>query len=106
MSANDETLKVNIYPTGNAFTRNPIFLSVSSVSMATYSIRMNDEEIFKGNGTGDFKVNISEIVETGIKTVPVLRGGTESITGITGLFARADIHVENEGAEEADLFFT
>lgn len=29
MSASDEALKVNIYPTGNAFTRNPIFLSVS-----------------------------------------------------------------------------
>lgn len=25
MSASDEALKVNIYPTGNAFTRNPIF---------------------------------------------------------------------------------
>ena len=54
MSASDEALKVNIYPTGNAFTRNPIFLSVSSYSMATYSIRMNNEEIFKGNGIGEF----------------------------------------------------
>ena len=43
MSASDEALKVNIYPTGNAFTRNPIFLSVSSSSMATYSIRMNND---------------------------------------------------------------
>jgi len=105
MSANDDTLKVNLYPMGNAFTRNPIFLTIFSSSMATYSIRMNNEEIFKGNGTGQFKVNIAEVVETGIKATAVLFDNTEVITGITGAFARVDIHVENEGAEETDLSF-
>ena len=28
MSASDEALKVNIYPTGNAFTRNPISVCI------------------------------------------------------------------------------
>lgn len=97
MSASDEALKVNIYPTGNAFTRNPIFLSVSSYSMATYSIRMNNEEIFKGNGIGEFRVNIAEIVETGIASTPILPDNTEPLLAVSGLSAKVTIHVVNEG---------
>lgn len=106
MSASDEALKVNIYPTGNAFTRNPIFLSVSSYSMATYSIRMNNEEIFKGNGIGEFRVNIAEIVETGIASTPILPDNTESLLAVSGLSAKVTIHVVNEGEEEYNLSFT
>ena len=104
MSASDEALKVNIYPTGNAFTRNPIFLSVSSCSMATYSIRMNNEEIFKGNGIGEFRVNIAEIVETGITGARILSNNTGPI--LSGLSAEVTIHVVNEGGEEDNLSFT
>lgn len=106
MSASDEALKVNIYPTGNAFTRNPIFLSVSSYSMATYSIRMNNEEIFKGNGIGEFCVNIAEIVETGIASTQILPDNTESLLAVSGLSAKVTIHVVNEGEEEDNLSFT
>ena len=106
MSASDEALKVNIYPTGNAFTRNPIFLSVSSYSMATYSIRMNNEEIFKGNGIGEFRVNIAEIVETGIASTPILPDNTEPLLAVSGLSAKVTIHVVNEGEEEYNLSFT
>lgn len=106
MSASDEALKVNIYPTGNAFTRNPIFLSVSSYSMATYSIRMNNEEIFKGNGIGEFRVNIAEIVETGIASTQILPDNTEHLLAISGLSAKVTIHVVNEGEEEDNLSFT
>ena len=106
MSASDEALKVNIYPTGNAFTRNPIFLSVSSYSMATYSIRMNNEEIFKGNGIGEFRVNIAEIVETGIASIPILPDNTEPLLAVSGLSAKVTIHVVNEGEEEYNLSFT
>lgn len=106
MSASDEALKVNIYPTGNAFTRNPIFLSVSSCSMATYSIRMNNEEIFKGNGTGEFRVNIAEIVETGITGARILPDNTDHILAVSGLSAEVTIHVVNEGEEEDNLSFT
>lgn len=106
MSASDESLKVNIYPTGNAFTRNPIFLSVSSCSMATYSIRMNDEEIFKGNGIGEFRVNIAEIVETGITGTQILPDNTDHILAVSGLSAEVIIHVVNEGEEEDNLSFT
>ena len=106
MSASDEALKVNIYPTGNAFTRNPIFLSVSSCSMATYSIRMNNEEIFKGNGIGEFRVNIAEIVETGITGAQILPDNTDHILAVSGLSAEVTIHVVNEGEEEDNLSFT
>lgn len=106
MSASDEALKVNIYPTGNAFTRNPIFLSVSSYSMATYSIRMNNEEVFKGNGIGEFRVNIAEIVETGITGTQILPEGTNHIFAVSGLSAEVTIHVVNEGEEEDNLSFT
>lgn len=106
MSASDEALKVNIYPTGNAFTRNPIFLSVSSYSMATYSIRMNNEEIFKGNGIGEFCVNIAEIVETGIASTQILPDNTEHLLAVSGLSAKVTIHVVNEGEEEDNLSFT
>lgn len=106
MSASDEALKVNIYPTGNAFTRNPIFLSVSSNSMATYSIRMNNEEVFKGNGIGEFRVNIAEIVETGITDARILSDNTEHLLAVSGLSAEVTIHVVNEGEEEDNLSFT
>lgn len=106
MSAGDEALKVNIYPTGNAFTRNPIFLSVSSSSMATYSIRMNNEEVFKGNGIGEFRVNIAEIVETGITDARILSDNTEHLLAVSGLSAEVTIHVVNEGEEEDNLSFT
>lgn len=106
MSASDEALKVNIYPTGNAFTRNPIFLSVSSSSMATYSIRMNNEEVFKGNGIGEFRVNIAEIVETGITDVRILPDNMEHLLAVSGLSAEVTIHVVNEGEEEDNLSFT
>ena len=106
MSASDEALKVNIYPTGNAFTRNPIFLSVSSSSMASYSIRMNNEEVFKGNGIGEFRVNIAEIVETGITDVRILSDNMEHLLAVSGLSAEVTIHVVNEGEEEDNLSFT
>lgn len=106
MSASDEALKVNIYPTGNAFTRNPIFLSVSSYSMATYSIRMNNEEVFKGSGIGEFRVNIAEIVETGITDVRILSDNMEHLLAVSGLSAEVTIHVVNEGEEEDNLSFT
>lgn len=106
MSASDEALKVNIYPKGNAFTRNPIFLSVSSSSMATYSIRMNNEEVFKGNGIGEFRVNIAEIVETGITDARILSDNTEHLLAVSGLSAEVTIHVVNEGEEEDNLSFT
>ena len=106
MSASDEALKVNIYPTGNAFTRNPIFLSVSSYSMATYSIRMNNEEVFRGNGIGEFRVNIAEIVETGITGTQILPEGTNHIFAVSGLSAEVTIRVVNEGEEECNLSFT
>ena len=63
------SLTANIDPTENAFTGNPVYLSVETTSMATYNIMyfVNFEfmrSIFTGNGNGSFKVNIAEVLET------------------------------------------
>lgn len=74
--------------------------------MATYSIRMNNEEIFKGNGIGEFRVNIAEIVETGITGARILPDNMDHILAVSGLSAEVTIHVVNEGEEEDNLSFT
>lgn len=106
MSDNAQTLKVNIYPTGNAFTRNPIFLAVSSPSMTTYRIRVDNKDVFQGNGIGEFRINIAEIVETGIMTTQVVPGHSDKLLEPVRLSAKVAVHVANESKEEADLSFT
>ena len=65
----------HIYPSsGNAFTRNPINVTVQSENLATYKVYVNNEVVFTGNGTGTFTVNISEILETAFAE-------TEQVTG-------------------------
>ena len=54
----------NVYPQNNAFTRNPILISVSAPTLATYKVYADGNLMFTGNGIGDFTVNISEILET------------------------------------------
>ena len=54
----------NLYPQNNAFTRNPIVISVSAPTLATYKVYADGNLMFTGNGIGDFTVNISEILET------------------------------------------
>lgn len=58
------SLITNIYPQNDAFTRNPILVSVSAPTLATYKVYANNNLVFTGNGTGNFTVNISEILET------------------------------------------
>lgn len=103
MSDNAQTLKVNIYPTGNAFTRNPIFLAVSSPSMTTYRIRVDNKDVFQGNGIGEFRINIAEIVETGIMTTQVVPGHSDKLLEPVRLSAKVSVHVTNESKEKADL---
>ena len=62
-------------PTENAFTRNPVYLSVETTSMVTYNIMhcLNFEyrrSLFTGNGNGSFKVNIAEVLETVFEDIP------------------------------------
>jgi hypothetical protein len=54
----------NVYPQNDAFTRNPIVISVSAPTLATYKVYADNNLMFTGNGMGDFTVNISEILET------------------------------------------
>lgn len=70
------SLITNIYPQNNAFTRNPIIVSVSAPTLATYKVYANNNLVFTGNGTGNFTVNISEILETvfGETNAPVGNG--------------------------------
>ena len=67
---------------------------------------MNNEEVFKGNGIGEFRVNIAEIVETGITDARILSDNTEHLLAVSGLSAEVTIHVVNEGEEEDNLSFT
>lgn len=113
MSASDEALKVNIYPTGNAFTRNPVYLSVKSFSMAIYTIRQYSDNgsriLFTGNGIGSFKVNISEILETAFEDVPDLSGNGDMLINLSYIcYNKADITVlvQNEGKETESVTFT
>lgn len=58
------SLITNIYPQDYAFTRNPILVSVSAPTLATYKVYANNSLVFTGKGSGNFTVNISEILET------------------------------------------
>lgn len=58
------SLITNVYPQNDGFTRNPIQISVSAPTLATYKVYANNGLMFTGNGQGVFTVNISEILET------------------------------------------
>ena len=73
------SLTASIDPTKNAFTGNPVYLSVETTSMATYNIMyfVNFKfmrSIFTGNGNGSFKVNIAEVLETLFVDIPPVNG--------------------------------
>lgn len=102
------SLNVSIYPSKNAFTRNPIFLSIETSSMATYTISGNDIELFKGNGTGNFRVNISEVVET-ILSAPDISEGENILIPVSSSFnnrREIKVNVINESGERQSLSFT
>ena len=61
-------LSVNIYPASMALTGNPIKLSISSSSRATYTISADGKEIFTGSGEGDFFVFLQDILADVIAT--------------------------------------
>ena len=66
----------NVYPQNNAFTRNPILISVSAPTLATYKVYADGNLMFTGNGIGDFTVNISEILETVFSETDVPSGNS------------------------------
>ena len=55
-------LSANLYPASMALTGNPIKLSISSSSRATYTISADGKEIFTGSGEGDFFVFLQDIL--------------------------------------------
>ena len=82
------SLTANIDPTENAFTGNPVYLSVKTTSMATYNIMyfVNFEfmrSIFTGNGNGSFKVNIAEVLETLFVDIPPLTDSSEMLISLS-----------------------
>ena len=77
------SLTASIDPTENAFTGNPVYLSVETTSMVTYNIMhcLNFKyrrSLFTGNGNGSFKVNIAEVLETVFEDIPVLNGSSDN----------------------------
>lgn len=102
------SLKASIYPFGNAFTRNPIFLSVETSSMATYAISGNNIKLFEGEGTGSFRVNISEVVET-ILSAPDISVDEKILIPVASSFANRreiNVSVTNENGDRQSLSFT
>lgn len=106
------SLTASIDPSENAFAGNPVYLSVSSSSMATYDIRHHKYNghhvsLFKGKGNGSFKVNIAEVLETAFEDIPVLSGISDTLILFHGSHNRASIrvYIENEEKETADIFF-
>ena len=82
------SLTASIDPTKNAFTGNPVYLSVETTSMANYNIMyfVNFEamrSIFTGNGNGSFKVNIAEVLETVFEDIPVLSGSSDILINLS-----------------------
>ena len=82
------SLTASIDPTKNAFTGNPVYISVETTSMATYNIMyfVNFEamrSIFTGNGNGSFKVNIAEVLETLFVDIPPLTDSSEMLISLT-----------------------
>lgn len=108
------SLTASIDPTGNAFTGNPVYLSVETTSMATYKIFVTStfyKPLFTGNGNGSFKVNIAEVLETVFKDIPVLSDVTDILTDLSGsgrYYNRATIIItlQNEEDEEYTLSVT
>lgn len=108
------SLTASIDPTENAFTGNPVYLSVETTSMATYKIFVTStfyKPLFTGNGNGSFKVNIAEVLETVFKDIPVLSDVTDILTDLSGsgrYYNRATIIItlQNEEDEEYTLSVT
>lgn len=108
------SLQVSISPASNAFTDNPVYLSIDTSSMATYTIfywesfeRLGD--IFIGNGNGSFRVNIAEILETLFVDIPPLWGRSELLINLSDKrYNKADIRVKvlNEEGEVRYITFT
>ncbi len=108
------SLTANIDPTENAFTGNPVYLSVETTSMATYNIMyfVNFEfmrSIFTGNGNGSFKVNIAEVLETLFVDIPPLTDSSEMLISLSDKRynkAVVTITLQNEEEETATLVVT
>lgn len=101
------SLTASISPGEHAFTGNPVWLSVESSSMATYTVsNMLGGVLFRGKGIGRFKVNVGEILETVFADVPVLGGGGDLLT-IVPFCNRAfiSISVENAEGDRSELSF-
>lgn len=97
------SLKASIDPTGNVLTGNPVYLSVETSSMAVYDITSYSSRLlFTGSGTGSFKVNIAEILETVFEDIPILSGSTGMLIDLTWYYcnkAMVLISVKNEEGE-------
>ena len=105
------SLTASINPTENAFTGNPVYLSVETTSMVTYNIMhcLNFEyrrSLFTGNGNGSFKVNIAEVLETVFEDIPVLNESSDILINLSsGWSNKATIMIimQNEEAETETL---
>lgn len=106
------SLTASIDPDENAFTGNPVYLSIETSSMATYKIIwkvLPRRCLFTGNGIGSFKINIAEVLGTVFGDIPILEGNDDILIDFSSsLYNKVSIviQVQNEEAEMTTLDVT
>lgn len=106
------SLTASIDPAENAFTGNPVYLSIETSSMATYKIIwkvLPRRCLFTGNGIGSFRINIAEVLGTVFRDIPVLEGNDDILIDLSSdQYNKASIviQIQNEEAEMVTLDVT
>ena len=93
------SLKANIYPATMALAGNPIKLSISTTSLATFTLSESGKTIYTGSGEGDFSVFIQDILAAILQPVMLYNESPDILLNATGTVKSISINVTNtEGA--------
>ncbi|MCS2864877.1 hypothetical protein NXW13_13795 [Bacteroides thetaiotaomicron] len=97
-------LSVNIYPASMALTGNPIKLSISSSSRATYTISADGKEIFTGSGEGDFFVFLQDILADVVRPAQLYNESEKILLQADSCAKSITINVSNANGETKVLY--
>ena len=68
------SLVVTLTPENNGFVENPITMNVSSSSEVSYVVTANGTPVFTGSGTGNFAVNLAEMLAAVLEPLSPISG--------------------------------
>lgn len=97
-------LSVNIYPASMALTGNPIKLSISSSSRATYTVSADGKEIFTGSGEGDFFVFLQDILADVVRPAQLYNESEKILLQADSCAKSITINVSNANGETKVLY--